>query len=72
MAIEDAIVLTEELAAQAALPDALDRFMQRRYARDKAMFDISLQIGKWEQDHDPNADPVGLTAKSVEIAVAPI
>ncbi len=71
-AIEDAIVLAEELATQVPLSDALDHFMQRRYARDKAMFDMSLQIGKWEQDHNPNADPVGLTARSFEIAATPI
>ena len=72
MAIEDAIVLAEELATQDALSDALEHFMQRRYERVKALFDISLQIGKWEQEYDPNADPVGLTARSFKTAAAPI
>lgn len=54
MAIEDAVVLTEELSQQACIDDALVAYGQRRGERVKRVFDISLAICQAEQD--PHAD----------------
>jgi 2-polyprenyl-6-methoxyphenol hydroxylase-like FAD-dependent oxidoreductase len=72
MAIEDAIVLAEEVASGDPLPQALDRFMQRRYERCKALVEISSQLSQWERDQTPDADVEGLTRRSFEIAATPI
>lgn len=73
MAIEDAIVLSEELAARPKLNDALEGYMTRRYERSRMVYDNSIQLGKWEMNPaDPSADPAGLTAKSFGILAQPI
>jgi 2-polyprenyl-6-methoxyphenol hydroxylase-like FAD-dependent oxidoreductase len=55
MAIEDAVVLAEELSTQAGVDAALSAYSARRGERVKRVFDISLAICQTEQD--PNADP---------------
>lgn len=72
MAIEDAIVLAEELTTRASAPEAFERYMERRYERCKAMVEISLQMSTWEQTGDPNADPGGATGRSFAIAAQPV
>jgi 2-polyprenyl-6-methoxyphenol hydroxylase-like FAD-dependent oxidoreductase len=72
MAIEDAVVLAEELATRESLTNVLKRFMRRRYERCKALVDISSQISQWERDQIADADVAGLTRKAVEIVAAPI
>jgi 2-polyprenyl-6-methoxyphenol hydroxylase-like FAD-dependent oxidoreductase len=72
MAIEDAIVLAEELATKQCLPEALEQFMQRRYERCKKLVDISAQLSIWERDDVADADVAGLTQQSFEVAAAPI
>ena len=72
MAMEDAIVLAEEVTGNDLVAPALQRFMERRYERVKTIVDISLQIGRWEIDQQPDADFVGLTLKSVTTTAAPI
>jgi 2-polyprenyl-6-methoxyphenol hydroxylase-like FAD-dependent oxidoreductase len=72
MAMEDALVLAEEIAANDLVAPALQRFMERRYDRVKTIVDISLQIGRWEMEQQHDADFVGLTVKSVMTTAAPI
>jgi 2-polyprenyl-6-methoxyphenol hydroxylase-like FAD-dependent oxidoreductase len=72
MAVEDGVVLAEEIATQDPLPVALDRFMRRRYERCKILVDISSQLSQWERDRVVDADVEGLTRKSFEIAAMPI
>jgi 2-polyprenyl-6-methoxyphenol hydroxylase-like FAD-dependent oxidoreductase len=71
-AVEDAVVLSELLGAQLPLDDVFEAFMARRYERCRFIVESSLQIGRWEQDKDPEADFVGLTARSLEVTSAPI
>jgi 2-polyprenyl-6-methoxyphenol hydroxylase-like FAD-dependent oxidoreductase len=83
MAIEDAIVLMEEITSDngghggtsghggAALREALERFMERRYERCKALVEISLEISRGEREN-VDVDVAGLTRKSLEVAAAPI
>ena len=72
MAMEDALVLAEEITANDLLAPALERFMERRFERVKTIVDISLQIGQGEIDEQHDADFVGLTIKSVMTTAAPI
>jgi 2-polyprenyl-6-methoxyphenol hydroxylase-like FAD-dependent oxidoreductase len=54
MAIEDAVVLAESLAAYPDIPQALDAHSTRRFERVKTVYDASLQLCKYEQDPVPN------------------
>ena len=74
MAIEDALVLAEEVTTGDDLDAALTRFAERRYPRCKEIWEISRQIGNWEIEHvtPPEADFVGLTMKSVQLTAAPV
>ena len=49
LAIEDAVVLAEELQKDQHLNAALENFMNRRYARCKMVCDASLTVAEWEQ-----------------------
>jgi 2-polyprenyl-6-methoxyphenol hydroxylase-like FAD-dependent oxidoreductase len=72
MAMEDALVLAEELTGHDLLAPALQRFVERRFDRVKTIVDISLQIGRWEMEQRHDADFVGLTIQSVMTTAAPI
>jgi 2-polyprenyl-6-methoxyphenol hydroxylase-like FAD-dependent oxidoreductase len=72
MAIEDALVLAEEVTADGPLDTALERFMDRRYERCRAVSDISRQIGRWELERRHDADFAGLTRQSVMVTAEPI
>lgn len=74
MAIEDAVVLAEVLGGDLPLREALEQYMERRFARCESIWSISRQIGRWELDHTPppEADFVGLTMKSVADTAAPL
>ncbi len=72
IAIEDAIVLAEELGADGPLATALDRFMARRYERCEMVVENSARLGEWEQSAPPDADPVGLTSRSWALLAEPI
>jgi 2-polyprenyl-6-methoxyphenol hydroxylase-like FAD-dependent oxidoreductase len=72
MAIEDAIVLAEEVTS-GEIDAALDRYVERRHARCREIWEISRQIARWEIEHTPppEADFVGLTMRSVQVTAAP-
>jgi 2-polyprenyl-6-methoxyphenol hydroxylase-like FAD-dependent oxidoreductase len=72
MAIEDALVLAEEVTGEGTLQEALDRFMERRYERCKFVCDVSRQIGRWEIERRHDADFAGLTQQSVMVTAEPI
>jgi 2-polyprenyl-6-methoxyphenol hydroxylase-like FAD-dependent oxidoreductase len=55
MAIEDSVVLAEELSRAESLPAALEAFMRRRFDRCRLVVETSLQLSEWEVD--PPADP---------------
>jgi 2-polyprenyl-6-methoxyphenol hydroxylase-like FAD-dependent oxidoreductase len=48
MAIEDAVLLGELLARDAPVPDLLEEFMRRRFARSKLVVETSTQLVNWE------------------------
>ncbi len=49
LAIEDAVVLAEELAKDISVETALENYMTRRYDRCKMIVDTSNQLAEWEQ-----------------------
>jgi 2-polyprenyl-6-methoxyphenol hydroxylase-like FAD-dependent oxidoreductase len=55
MAVEDGIVLTEELAACGELDQALARFMARRFERCRLVIENSVELGRIEMSHGPHA-----------------
>jgi len=73
MAMEDAIVLAEEVTS-GDVDAALERYVERRHPRCREIWEISRQIGIWEIEHTPppEADFVGLTTKSMHVTAAPI
>ena len=71
-AIEDGIVLTQELLAKGTLPEALDAYMERRYERCKYIVEGSETIGRWEQDHSVPIDPSEVRLDVTMAAMAPI
>jgi 2-polyprenyl-6-methoxyphenol hydroxylase-like FAD-dependent oxidoreductase len=72
MAVEDAVVLGEELARGATVPATLEAFMQRRYERARAIGEASIQLGEWEQRPTPDADPDGLLKKIFMLFQQPV
>jgi 2-polyprenyl-6-methoxyphenol hydroxylase-like FAD-dependent oxidoreductase len=72
MAIEDAVVLGEELAQPVALERALQVFMDRRFARARSIGEASIQLGRWEMEPTPDADPNGLLMRTMQLAAQPI
>ena len=60
MAVEDAVVLAEELAAK-DVDAALRAFMDRRFERAKLVGTSSIQLGEWEMKPETAGDPVELT-----------
>ena len=49
LAIEDAVVLAEELQKDQSVEDVLDTYMKRRYDRCKLIVDVSNTLAEWER-----------------------
>jgi 2-polyprenyl-6-methoxyphenol hydroxylase-like FAD-dependent oxidoreductase len=73
MAIEDGIVLSEELAVGDAIEVALERFMQRRWERCRTVVENSAQISDWERaPAGAGGDAAALTGESMALLAQPI
>ena len=60
-ALEDALVLTELLTGRDAVDAALwDEFHARRLPRAQAVVEASVQLGRWQLEHNQEADAPGL------------
>lgn len=71
-ALDDGIVLGQELSRDVALEQALDAFGQRRYERCRTIVEGSLAIGRWEQDHSLAIDPDATRAQVSMSAAMPV
>lgn len=71
-AVEDGVTIGEIFQQDAPIDQLMEAFQNRRYERCKFIVEASLQIGEWEMNPSPSADPVGLTAKMFEVTSAPI
>jgi 2-polyprenyl-6-methoxyphenol hydroxylase-like FAD-dependent oxidoreductase len=72
MAIEDAVVLAEELATDAPIHEALARWNARRRPRARSIYDISRQIQELELAHDMGPANGELIAQSMIVTAQPI
>ena len=72
MAVEDAVVLAEELEKDVPLYGAFDSFVERRYERCKYVVDVSNQIGKGEMDPSLGINAAALTGQSAVALAEPI
>lgn len=72
MAIEDAVVLAEELHAKQSIPDAMSGYLLRRFNRSKRVTEGSVQLGEWEQRPTSKMNPVKLTREMEAFLGEPI
>jgi 2-polyprenyl-6-methoxyphenol hydroxylase-like FAD-dependent oxidoreductase len=73
IAIEDAVVLAEELAGAAPLEGVLQNYMKRRFERCRLVVDTALLLGEWEKDPTiPAANHVKLMRDTYATLAAPI
>jgi 2-polyprenyl-6-methoxyphenol hydroxylase-like FAD-dependent oxidoreductase len=72
LAIEDAVVLADELENKAGVAEAFEGFHRRRYQRCKTICEGSIQVGEWELNHSPEADHKGMLVKMITLAAEPI
>ncbi len=70
-AIEDGIVLTQELQRHDSVDAALAAWMERRYDRCRMVVEGSEAIGRWEQDHSLPINPVETRQAVTMAAMAP-
>jgi 2-polyprenyl-6-methoxyphenol hydroxylase-like FAD-dependent oxidoreductase len=50
IAIEDAVVLAELMASKLSVPDLLEEFMARRFARCRLVVETAVKLGEMEKD----------------------
>lgn len=72
MAIEDALVLCEEIRRNNGVRAAFDGFMRRRYERCKYVVEASAQAGQWEMAKDQTSDRIVHAKKMMEVTAQPI
>ncbi|HUJ80299.1 MAG TPA: FAD-dependent oxidoreductase [Candidatus Acidoferrales bacterium] len=71
-AVEDAVVLADELGKETSLKNALEGYERRRFERCKFILEASIQIGEWEMHPDPKADLGSLMVRVAQTVVQPI
>jgi 2-polyprenyl-6-methoxyphenol hydroxylase-like FAD-dependent oxidoreductase len=71
-AVEDAVVLADELQKNTNLKASLETFERRRYERCKLILETSLKIGEQEMHPDPQQNLGPLMARVGETVVQPI
>jgi 2-polyprenyl-6-methoxyphenol hydroxylase-like FAD-dependent oxidoreductase len=72
LAVEDAIVLTEYLAQDTTLEDALHRFMDRRYERCRIVVEGSARLGELEMQRAGPAEHRRTTMEIIDTIRQPI
>ncbi|MBY0237916.1 MAG: FAD-dependent monooxygenase [Burkholderiaceae bacterium] len=73
MAVEDAVVLSEELAKPgAAIEQALEGYMRRRFDRANLIGQSSIKLGHLEMHPDEVGDPVEITDNIRKMLAEPI
>ena len=72
MAIEDSVVLAEELARNSSVADAFRGFQARRFERCKYVVDASLAICRAQLGEGPPVDQAQATADMMRVTAQPI
>lgn len=71
-AVEDGIVLAQELSAWDSITTALGAYSERRFDRCRTILEGSEAIGRWEQDHSLNIDLAATHQLVAMAAAAPV
>ena len=71
MAVEDGIVLAEELQRSGRVEDAFRGFMERRYERCRLVVENSLEIGRLEIAGAPPQRQTAIVGDSLQVLAAP-
>ena len=71
-AIEDGVVLAEEIASGKPAEEVLETFMARRYERCKQVVELSAAIGAWEQAPDPDVNPGDIRNRIMAVCAVPV
>lgn len=72
MAIEDGIVLADELQAQSTVASALENFMSRRFERCRLVVENSVRLGQIEMTHGSIAEHTRLKSEAMGALNRPI
>ncbi len=72
MAIEDAVVLSQEVCAKSKLEEAFQAFMKRRLERCQFIVEKSELVGTWQMNASPDANMAALVNQMVEVTAQPI
>lgn len=72
MAVEDALVLAQELRVARSVPHALEAFTERRYERCRLVVRNSIEIGRLEQAGAPVEAQTALVEASLKALCEPI
>ena len=72
MAVEDGLVLGEELGRHALVQDAFEAFMERRYERCRMVVTNSLEIGRLEMAGAPPSAQTDVVSRSLHALTQPI
>lgn len=72
MAVEDAVVLADELGKDQDIDTALHNFMDRRFERAKLVGTSSIMLGEWEMHPDQAGDPVEVTERIRKTLAEPV
>lgn len=73
IAIEDAVVLAEELSDRGTVRSAFERFMKRRYERCRLVVETSLELCDWQRrGAQSGVDPDQLQAKVNTTLLEPV
>ncbi|MEL1251051.1 FAD-dependent oxidoreductase [Aurantiacibacter gilvus] len=72
MAVEDAVVLAEELGEDQPIDAALRAFMDRRFERAKLVGTSSIMLGEWEMHPGTAGDPVEVTERIRRTLAEPV
>jgi 2-polyprenyl-6-methoxyphenol hydroxylase-like FAD-dependent oxidoreductase len=72
MAIEDGIVLADEIRSRSSLDEALQNFMTRRFARCRLVIDNSVKLGQIEMSHGSPVEHTRLMTEALGALREPI
>jgi 2-polyprenyl-6-methoxyphenol hydroxylase-like FAD-dependent oxidoreductase len=73
LAVEDGIVLAEELSRDEGVDQALARFTARRFERCQLVVENSILLGEWEQNPGtPGADPGRVVGETFAAVARPL
>lgn len=72
LAVEDGLVLAEEISRTKEVEVAFDRFMERRYERCRLVVENSLEIGRLEQQCAPPEAQTRIVKESLELLAQPL